>query len=287
MATLEHELNIEIPTCVENEAALNPIVDFPLHISELIVGFLSHQELLKATTVSREWNSIIGSTRAFHKKVLFEVRDISKGSEILDVLTQSERQYENLKIWLKTESALSEIERYDEAFEVYDQLVRRDPIWYHQINDWYRTMHWKDVSVCITHAISCQEFCRFLTLIQPTVVSLSISLRRRGLRMTCEPMAFPSLKKFEFTCNGSTSYCSLEPFAIKQPKIEEFIFEQSSGTSPDKQMMTVLRFIEQNSTIRKLSLIGERSISIFFMNALLKAELRLTKLVIAYCQTAF
>lgn len=70
---------------------------FPVDCAKHVLNHLSGQELKNYTLVCPSWNEFIGQTKSCMEKIQLEFPDY-KGSEVKNILKNSKRKYENLKL---------------------------------------------------------------------------------------------------------------------------------------------------------------------------------------------
>lgn len=86
----------------ENRVEFNFVEFLPQDATEAIFYELSGKDLISATMVKSDWNEFIGSTQKLMSKIKFAISsekvDPDEPEEVVEILSKSNRLYDNLKI---------------------------------------------------------------------------------------------------------------------------------------------------------------------------------------------
>lgn len=217
---------------------MDPLKAMPEELHYLIFSYLTVEEILNATKVSKMWNYLIGSSCECMKKIWINVGDRFREPNKfeLKLIRSSRRKYENFKI--------SEMEN---GLQI---LV-------------YPQRNWLRAQIDIQSFITKEDYMSLLEIVNTTIKELNIfDMEIESSSENYEKLMFQNLWKIKF---GFVSSVAIEPFLTFHSKLTELTLDDISDVpgAPRNACGTVIELLKLNTYITHLSLTSDVFTKIF------------------------
>ncbi|CAO1345209.1 unnamed protein product [Diamesa hyperborea] len=217
---------------------MDPLKALPEELHGLIFSYLTVEEILNATKVSKMWNDLIGSCCECMKNIWINVGDrFREPNKVeLKIIRSSRRKYENFKI--------SEMEN---GLQI---LV-------------YPPRNWLRAQIDIQSFITKEDFISLLKIVSTTIRELNIfDMEIESNSEDYEKLMFQNLWKIRF---GFVTSVALEPFLTFHSKLTELTLDDISDVpgAPRNACETMIELLQLNTCITHLSLTSDVFTKIF------------------------
>ena len=236
---------------------MDPLRALPEELHYLIFSYLTVEEVLNATKVSKMWNDLIGSSCECMKNIWINVGDRFREPNKceLKIIRSSRRKYENFKI--------SEMEN---GLQI---LV-------------YPQRNWLRAQIDIQSFITKEDYISLLKIVCTTIKELNIfDMEIENNSEDYEKLMFQNLWKIRF---GFVTSVAVEPFLTFLSKLTELTLDDISDVpgAPRNACETVIELLQLNTCITHLSLTSDVFIKIFSSENSSNFQFSLKSLIVEY-----
>ncbi|CAO1339623.1 unnamed protein product [Diamesa tonsa] len=236
---------------------MDPLKALPEELHGLIFSYLTVEEILNATKVSKRWNDLIGSSCECMKNIWINVGDrFREPNKVeLKIIRSSRRKYENFKI--------SEMEN---GLQI---LV-------------YPPRNWLRAQIDIQSFITKEDYISLMKIVSTTIRELDIfDMEIESNSEEYEKLMFQNLWKIRF---GFVTSVALEPFLKFHSKLTEMTLDDISDVpgAPRNACESMIELLQLNTCITHLSLTSDVFTKIFSTENSCCFQFNLKSLIVEY-----